>query len=82
MKVRIEMSKVTVKFPKIKKVDVAKSIIADAKSRNLGVDDILHLVMQTLSFKRSLARVYLTHYDSVEAKRSYALIVLSDIKTI
>jgi hypothetical protein len=76
------MSKVTVKFPKIKKVDVCKSLIADAKSRDQTADDILHLVMQTLSFKRSLAKVYLTHYDSVQPKRTNALIVLSDIKTI
>ncbi len=76
------MKKVTVKFAKVKKVDVAKSIMADAKSRNQSKDDIIHVIMQTLSFKRSLARVYLDHFDRVEAKRSYALIVLSDIKTI
>ncbi len=71
------------RFPKIRKVDVVKSIIADSKAIGRDVEDVLSLVMQTVGFKRQLARVYvLGHWDGVEAKKSFAMVRLEDCKTI
>jgi hypothetical protein len=87
----IQMSNTTVKtvkvavqkFPKIRKVDVVKSIIADAKATNKSIEDVLSLVMQTVGFKRQLARVYvLGHWDGVEAKKSYAVMRLEDCRSL